>query len=215
MLSDFCNQSKRYLASLLCTSQTTYITKRKINSSKKKSGQNIVQDSLIVSSFFKKTHTHKQGKIGAEHTRIRERERERESVCVCVCVYLDDADWLVLIWGHPCIALRCWEITLPRCFIFVRPHRSRANRLPNVTWIFRREPRYFYVPLSLFKWTPNISSWSLCGANAWCIKVYLSQIIVTLVICAGAEAMKRLWLNANSTHALANNRGVTLARVQA
>jgi hypothetical protein len=85
VLSDFCNQSKRYLASLLCTSQTTYITKRKINSSKKKSGQNIVQDSLIVSSFFKKTHTHKQGKIGAEHTRIR--ERERESVCVCVCVF--------------------------------------------------------------------------------------------------------------------------------
>jgi len=87
VLSDFCNQSKRSLVSLLCTSQTTYITKRKINSSKKKSGQNIVQDSLIVSSFFKKTHTHKQGKIGAEHTRIRERERERECVCVCVCVF--------------------------------------------------------------------------------------------------------------------------------
>ena len=87
VLSDFCNQSKRSLVSLLCTSHTTYITKRKINSSKKKSGQNIVQDSLIVSSFFKKTHTHKQGKIGAEHTRIRERERERVCVCVCVCVF--------------------------------------------------------------------------------------------------------------------------------
>ena len=91
VLSDFCNQSKRYLASLLCTSQTTYITKRKINSSKKKSGQNIVQDSLIVSSFFKKTHTHKQGKIGAEHTRIHIYTHTRSlslslSLCVCVCV---------------------------------------------------------------------------------------------------------------------------------
>ena len=99
MLSDFCNQSKRSLVSLLCTSHTTYITKRKINSSKKKSGQNIVQDSLIVSSFLKK-NTHTQARENWSraypntylHTHTHTLARSLSlslslSLSVCVCVF--------------------------------------------------------------------------------------------------------------------------------
>ena len=53
-----------------------------------------MQDSLIVSSFLKKTHTHKQGKIGAEHTRIHIYTHTHSlslslslSLSVCVCVF--------------------------------------------------------------------------------------------------------------------------------